>query len=121
MMVGAIEVAGNWLMMMLGETTIADGIGIIVFATILFLLGAGPLALLRLLLRLVLRKPPQLPSQGICVVFEMSEPWKRDVDDEQELDETDNGGGREIMHFTKYLESKIHSEQLGELRWTESR
>lgn len=99
---------------MIAATTIGDGIAIIVFATILFLLGVGVLALLKFLIRVILRKPRPVEPQGVCVVFEMAEPWKLDVDDEEELDETADGGGYEMQRFASYLESRIRSEKLGD-------
>lgn len=99
---------------MIATTTIADGIAIMVFATVLFLLGAGVLWLLKLLFRLIRGKPRPVEPQGVCVFFEMDGSWKRDADDEDELDETGEGGGSEMMRFASYLESRIHSERLGD-------
>lgn len=99
---------------MIAATTIGDGIAIIVFATIMFLIGVGVLALVKFLIRVILRKPRPMELQGLCVFFEMAEAWKRDVDGEEELDESEDGGGYEMQRFASYLESRIHSEQLGD-------
>jgi len=76
--------------------------------------GAGGIRLLNFLIRLIRGKPRPVESQGVCVVLEMEESWKRDADDEEELDETEEGGGYEMMRFASYLESRIHGGQLGD-------
>lgn len=99
---------------MIAATAIAETIAILAFATALFLLGLGVLALLKLLLRLILRRPRPVEPQGVCVVFEMSEAWKWNVDDEEELDMSEEGSCSEMQRFVSYLESRIHCEPLGD-------
>ena len=102
---------------MIATTTTADGIAIIVFATALFLFGAGVLWLVRLLFRLISRKPRPVEAQRICVVLEMEESWKRNANDGEDLDETEEGRGDEMMRLASYLEPRIHGGQLVEFRW----
>jgi hypothetical protein len=87
---------------MIATTTIADGIAVIVFATILFLLGAGGLWLLKFLWRCIRGKPQPVEPQSICVSFEAADEW-----DEE-------GNVLEMQRFADYLASRLQGPRLGE-------
>ena len=87
---------------MIATTTIADGIAIIVFATILFLLGSGGLWLLKFLCRGIRGKPQPVDPQSICVSFEAADEWD------------EKGNLLEMQRFADYLTSRLQGQRLGE-------
>ncbi len=98
--------------MMIATTSTGDVIAIMVFATVLFLIGLGIVTFLKFLVRVIRRKPRPVEPQSVCVYFEMAADWE--VNDEDELDETETGEWHEMVEFASYLEAKVRTEQLGD-------
>jgi hypothetical protein len=90
--------------MWIADTTVSDGIAIVAFATVLFLILFGIVSLAKWNLRLLSGKPNPARMETVVLVLECKE---------FEDDEGDEKVYGDIRNFALYLQSKLAKEKAG--------
>lgn len=89
--------------MWIADTSVGDGIAIVIFATILFLILFGLVTFMKWLFRLITGKPNPAKSESVLLVLDSD--YQEHIEDWEEPEETTN--------FALYLHSKLMDVKAG--------